>query len=447
MADDDWYRSADAGPEADIGAHERLGALHEQRGDAAAAIDAYRTVIRLEAGGNVRYGAELSLARVIAAEGVVEAFDEADRLLDAAADDPTAVFFGRQMYDYALARARIAAARGQRDFAAAYALGAASVAPADDPPLPRHRPFGLFGLRPAKGDWRELERYVRRGDAEAAAPVIDRYRSLDGEVQWGWGLIEKLHRPPELESASVPDLDPTTGEPRAAKTEREVVDQLRAAGIDLVELRMWSLKALKSMAEVKIATPALLCALEDPPDDELHWNLLTALQDRRARRQAALPVIGWFRECALGGRTFTNSYGNLLMSFARDEHLDLLEPIVRDPAFGGARGYVFWALAYMKSERAVALAIECVDDDDLRINALRALSDMKSELGESTLRRSAEQEPIPLTRKQTQYRRRNEQPDAFVRQAETTNLEIEVARSGLEKLARARASGKSRHAL
>ena len=52
----------------------------------------------------------------------------------------------------------------------------------------------------------------------------------------------------------------------------------------------------------------------------------------------------------------------------------------------------------------------------------------------------------PIGRPPLQHWLPAQQNEPFVRDAEGRNAEIEVAQSGLQKLAKARAAGKSRHA-
>lgn len=70
---------------------------------------------------------------------------------------------------------------------------------------------------------------------------------------------------------------------------------------------------------------------------------------------------------------------NALATLARDEHFDEIAELIRDPAYGEYRAYLFRALPYMKRPEAVDLALEMLNDDEMHLSALRALADLRSE--------------------------------------------------------------------
>lgn len=432
------------------GAHALLASWHERQGQVDEAVAAHRATLTAEVGTNVGHGAQLALAALIARWARHEEFDEAERLLDGVAEDPTALVFRSQQYAYAGARSRLAAAWGRCDEAAAFAHGALWLAEANEPTAPRHPDVGLIDERAARAERQAFKIVAAGGDPEAASPLVEQFRGDDGEVRWEWGLTSRLHERPDGTAAEATRGGGTgsigrrqsPGEPTAA-----VLAELRAAGIEVFDLAHWTLKALRTIAEVRIATPILLRALDGPDDaDSLHWNVLSALADRRARAQATVPMIDLFRELAPARSPLTVAVGNRIASFARDEHLRLLRPMITDARFEHGHAYLWWAVGHMTSEAAVDLALEYVGDDAMWHGALHALCDIRSERAEPTLTALASREPIPLTRRQTGYWLRGEEPDAFVRDAERHNTQIEIATRGLEKLEKARAAGKSRHA-
>lgn len=426
------------------GAQAHLAHWHARHGRIDAAAARYESTLAAEAGKNFSHGAELDLASLIAEHRRASEYDHAERLLDAEIDDPAGarLLFRDAQYQYSVARSRIASSRGQADRAAAFAMGALWLVAANGPAAARHPDVGLIDDDSARGEHDELWSIVEGGNPEAASALVEGFRGSDGVVRWEWALTKRLHE--VHEPACTAGLSP--GVPRRGDATAAVLAELRAAGFEVFDLARWSLKALPSTAQVRIAVPILLRALEGPDDGELHWNALDALGDRRARNQATVPMIERFRDVGLSAGPYASAIGNRIASFARDEHLSLLEPMIRDPRFGSDRAYLWWAVGYMKSEAAVDLAIEMVGDEETGISALRALVDIKSERAAPTLQALANRAPVKLTRKQTQWWLRGEDPDAFVRDAERRNAEIEIATRGLERLEKARAAGKSRHA-
>jgi sulfite reductase beta subunit-like hemoprotein len=102
--------------------------------------------------------------------------------------------------------------------------------------------------------------------------------------------------------------------------------------------------------------------------------------------------------------------------------------LIRDPGHGRYRAYLFWTLPYMKSDSAVDVALEMLDDDEMHLPALRALADLRSERA------------LPVLEAIVRHPRPRGRNDADERE----RTRIDIAQGGLEKLRKARAKGKSR---
>ena len=117
-----------------------------------------------------------------------------------------------------------------------------------------------------------------------------------------------------------------------------------------------------------------------------------------------------------------------LEALAREEHFDELAALIRDPVHGDDRAYLVGALGHVKTDAAVELALEMFDDDEMDVWALRALANLHSERGWPIFEAIAAR-PKPRGRKL---------------EDDIERTRIEVAQGGPDKLAKARAKGKSR---
>lgn len=431
------------------GAHDLLARHHEAAGDPDRAASHYRASIEAERGRNHCHGGPLALASLIAREqSLASASGEAEQLL--ASDVPSVM--GDQQFAWAFAKARLATRRGALAEAAAYARGALWLFGHDHGISSRHPDVGLIG-EVSRRDYDELLALAGAGDAEAFTPLVDEYRRADGSVEWDWNLVRRM-------AAGDEALDERPGGRWLSfdAAARPVLEELRAAGFDdAFDLAAWSSTKRASAAEVKQAAPILMKWLAEAANLDVRAAVALALRDPRARKLAAVPVLDAFDElddpeigahCSpwteeLGGqRRFKHALGNAMASLARDEHLDRLEAIIRNPRHGSDRVYAFWALDYCKAPRVVELLLEMVDDPDIGINALHCLKSARSERAEPLLRRLAAQEPLP--RKHPRVDRYSEEFLDLERDHHRRELEISLATAGLKKLEAARAAGRAR---
>jgi len=414
------------------GAHAHLAEYYERRGRAEDALAHYRACWQAEQDdGHISHETELKLAALLVATGEAGDSDEADRLL--ALKFRHGVIDSSERWQYSVTRARLAALRGQADEAAFFARVALRVLERNEPVYAKHPEVGL--VETDRASVREVKRLAAAGDAERYDERIERYRRSDGEVEWDWSLVERLGAHPERQE----QLDAYLAEADA------VIDDLRAARFELYDFSDWARRKLPTTADVKRAAEVLLPWLERARNPDLKADIAMALQDTRARKVATAPLLDVFQrlvgddfngdgpppsEEAGGRRRLKSAVGEALATLARDEHYDEIAALIRDPAHGHYRTYLFWALGHMKRPEAVDLASEMLDDDEVGMPALYALSDLRSERAEPVLRRIAA-EPRPP---------RRAEDDA----AELARSRIDVARKALAKLEKARAAGRAR---
>jgi hypothetical protein len=412
------------------GQHVVLARRCEETGDHRQGAEHYREALRLEHGTNHSHGAELLLAELIVREEFEDCYSEADELLDAFLEsDPS---FHEQKYRYAVARMRLARRRDQADEAAAFALGALHLFAENQPVSSYHPDIGLIRADDPTLD--ELEEAATEGNAEAVSEQVERYRGLDGTVRWDWALTSVLRGVPEgSRLQALGDL---------VVEAQPLVDELRAAGFEVYDLWKWSLRSLKHVADVRDAATILLRWLDKTDSPELKSAIASVLDDPRARKLATSPLLEEFRRMRspdLNGREWPSeavgrqrrlktSLGNALKTLARDEHFDELAELIRDPAHGHRRGYLLLALGHVKSDAAVDLAVEMLEDEEVSVWALRSLAEMRSERGAPIFEAIVSQ-PRPRGRKPEDDIARNR---------------MDVALAGLNKLAKARVKGKSR---
>lgn len=411
-------------------AYEELADRAAAAGEIDAALELFRAEMRAELGTNIRGTAELKLAELILGERRTDLLTEAEIALDSVlTDDP---LLGGLRFRYAVARARLAALTDEPDEAAAFALGALHLADVDAPISSAHPTVGRVDADDRL--FAELEALADQGDAGAVSPLIDDFRGTDGEVVWDWQLILRLRWT---------DDDPLIAQQDAFRLEaRPILEELRAAGIEVVDIEAFSLRQLPSAAAARDAAAILLRGIDRVSDLDVKAALVDALADRRVRAiatPALLEMFGAMRDPALNGhdrpseavgaqRRLKSSLGDALARLARDEHFDTLAALLRDPAHGRYRQYLLWDIRHIKHPDTVNLVIELLDDEEVHLAALAALGDLCSERGEAVLT------PFAM---QTTPRGRNDE-------AERTRSQIAIAQRGLEKLGKARASGKSR---
>jgi len=142
---------------------------------------------------------------------------------------------------------------------------------------------------------------------------------------------------------------------------------------------------------VKRAADVLLPWLDRATNADLEADIATALRDARARRYATEPLLRLFTDLIgddLNGpgpppteeagdrRRLETAVGDALATLARDDHFDQVEALIRDRQHGHYRAYLFSALGHMKNPAAVDLALDMLEDGEVSMPALYALSDL-----------------------------------------------------------------------
>jgi hypothetical protein len=348
------------------------------------------------------------IARILDREDASR-YDEADELLDRArADGDTSLRSDR--FRYALYRARLAARRGRRDEAAAFARGALWQIAEDarGPLLPHHPDVGRVDADNATAA--ELTRYAEGGEAERYDALVDDFHPPGGgEVQWHWSLIERLRPNPAL---------PRRREAAIAAARRAaepLLMELRAAGFPAYDLHELAHQRLPS----KRAAEILVTWLDRVDSPLARTQIAMALTDRKARAVATRPLLDLFAALPDDAEE-KDRVAAALGTLARDDHFTEVAELVRDPRHGHYRHYLFWAVGYMKDPRAIDLCLELLGDEALGLSALRALADLRSERARPVLERIA---------RESTTRGRS---DAAQRQRER----VRIAQKGLGKLDR-----------
>ena len=281
---------------------------------------------------------DLDVAERIAERGERDRFAEADARLDRVRAGYAATFRGDR-FRYALARARLASARGAADEAAAFAAGALWQLEddAEGPELPRHPTVGR--VRAGGRTRRELRRLAGGGDGERYDPVAEQFRSpSSGAVQWTWALVERLRPNPAVAGRH---------DDRIATSRRNaepLLHELRAAGYEAFDLAELGNRRLPDRGAAEI-----LVAWLDRVGDPLSRSLIAmALTDQKARAVAAQPLLDLFaalppeadekdRVAAAAG------------TLARDPQFEQVAALVRDRAHGHYRSYLMTAVEYMRT--------------------------------------------------------------------------------------------------
>ncbi len=358
------------------------------------------------------------VARILDAENESR-YDEADELLDHARANGDA-FFRADRFRYALYRARLAARRGRRDEAAAFAHGALWQVAEDEagPQLPQHPDVGRVDADQDTVD--ELWRYAESGDAEGYDSHIDDYRSVgDGQVQWHWSLVEGLRPNHRIVARHHHDAE------AARRAAEPLLMELRAAGFPAYDLADFARQRLPS----KKAAEILVKWLQRTDDSLTRTRIAMTLTDPKARSVATQPLLDLFRELTETNNVEKDRVAAALGTLARDEQFEQVAELVRDPRHGYYRMYLFWAIGYMKDPRAVDLCLDFLDDADpgMSLSALQALSSLKSERARPVLEHIAAE---PTTR------RRGDD-------AQHQRDRVRIAQKGLEKLDRVRGTAGS----
>jgi hypothetical protein len=322
-------------------------------------------------------------------------YPEADELLDHARAHHHTLFRDSR-FRYAVYRARLAARRGQRDEAAAFARGALWQAAEDDdgPQLSRHPTVGR--VRTNRRTVNELRRYADGGDAERYDALVDDYRSpADGRVEWHWSLVERLRPNARVVGRRHAAIE------AARRAAQPLLIELRAAGFPAYDLADFADRKLPS----KRAAEILVKWLQRIDDPLVRATIAMALTDPKARSVATQPLLDLFRGLPAGAEE-KDRVAAALSTLARDQHFEQVADLVRDPRHGHVRGYLLWAVGYMKDPRAIDLCVQLLDDPEIGVSALDALSALKAERARPVLERIA-REPTTGGRSDEAQRRRD----------------------------------------
>lgn len=344
-------------------------------------------------------------------------YNEADELLDRARANGDTLFRVWR-FQYALLRARLAARRGRRDEAAAFAYGALWQVAEDEegPLLPRHPDVGRVDTDQETLD--ELWRYADSGEAEGYDSLAEDYRSpTSGRVQWQWSLVERLRPNPRIVGHRDAEVD-------AARTAAEpLLMELRSAGFPAYDLSDFARQKLPSKKAAEILVK-WLGRIDDP---FARSGIATALTEAKARSLATQALLDLFRELPSDAWE-KDRVAAAVGTLARDAHFEQVAELIRDPRHAHYRHYLFWAISYMKNPHAVDLCLDLLDDDELGMSALRSLADLKSERSRPVLARISHE---PTTRGRSD-------------RAQHQRDRVRIAEKGLQKLDRAAATGKSK---
>jgi hypothetical protein len=385
-------------------------------------------------GGRVSTGSELRLARVIAEQQWDGRYGEADALLDAAL--ASGLLFRDAQFAYVQTRMRLAALRGARDLAAAYARCAQALLVDNRPMAPRHPTVGLTRRRSA--DESELRRVARGGRADLAGPAIDAYRADDGSIDWSWELAERLHgvaAGSEQERADV-----------ANAAAGDVLRELRGVGVRIRDLPSLEGYRPADAAEARAVAPVLLAAYAATDDLDVRSAIVRALGDRRFRATAAATVVEWYAELTgpdldwdepakteaeSDRRRLKDGLAQTVGVLADHRHAADLARFVSDPLHGSSRVWLVDALLRSKDD-IVPVLLELVGEPWLDHAAIRALAKLRTARAEPTFAAIAAQ-PAPRAVANAS----SDEERAATWQA----TRVELARDGLERLEQARADG------
>ncbi len=138
-------------------AHEHLAELDVREGHRSPAAAHYRLALRLAPERHVYGDAALRLPELLIEDGGDNGCREAREVLDGIT--PSDLVFASQRFRYAVARARLARAAGNKAEARQHAEDALREAARDSPDFPRHPTVGLVGAnRKVTKEMRELAR-------------------------------------------------------------------------------------------------------------------------------------------------------------------------------------------------------------------------------------------------------------------------------------------------
>jgi len=214
---------------------------------------------------------------------------------------------------------------------------------------------------PDEDDFRLLTAYYAAGDEPQSRADKKRLRTLIAEEDH---RLRQVRRQYQLAQ-----------EPIVADLKR------RGFRIDTVQQLCGRKRSYKS------AIPILLKWLPITSDIRAKERIVEALSVPWARRLAAPALVAEFRDAP--GVPFSGlkyAIGNALAVVADDSVFERISALLRDKRHGTDRTMLAMSLARMKNPRAVDLAIELLDDDEIAGHCVAALGELKAKRSRTRIR-------------------------------------------------------------
>lgn len=170
--------------------------------------------------------------------------------------------------------------------------------------------------------------------------------------------------------------DTTAGRKRGAvlhHQESQILERLRNAGVEVDSLDELGHRANMGHAAISV----LVDALPKVRSLELTNQLARLLARREAKGVAARPLISAFRKLGPGESSAKWAVGYALAIVADDSVFEDIVALVTDRSQGKSREMLAESLGNMKDERAVAVLLRLLTDDEIVGHALVALRKLK----------------------------------------------------------------------
>lgn len=159
-----------------------------------------------------------------------------------------------------------------------------------------------------------------------------------------------------------------------AEYEKPLVDELVQAGLNVTS--SWDLVNTKS--SYKAAIPILVKHLSMPYYVKNKEGIVRALAVREAKRVACRAIIDEYHKAPKDDLNYRWAFGNTMAVIMTPEYIEDVIAIVQDKSNGESRQMFVAALGKLKSQRAGNALIDLLNDDEVVLDALRALAKLKS---------------------------------------------------------------------
>jgi len=189
----------------------------------------------------------------------------------------------------------------------------------------------------------------------------------------------------------------------ASRDERLAEDRRVAGVISRTGVPVTSVFDLVNRAEpYPAAIPVLLALLDQGiSDDWIAEGVVRALTVREARESAPRRLLQFFLAQPPEKASLKWAVGNALYELRTNEFASDLLSIAKDPRHGRAREMIIEALGNYKTDEVRSALLELLHDEEVTVNAIRALSKFRSADTAEALRPFASS-PLPLVRKEAQ---------------------------------------------